>query len=133
MKALEIKKLTNRTMNFRKIMLGSTYKLFVLLVFISVFSKVGFNLESSTMETQEKTNTPRLLIKNYQENNASIQMVERIEPAVPLLQPESRNEHGLYPDLNNQSEHLVRNKIVGTISSSTIPNSANNNNTITII
>ena len=43
----------------------------------------------------------------HQENNNSIHMVERPQPAVPSLQPVSRNEPELYPGLNNQSEHLV--------------------------
>ena len=68
-----------------------------------------------------------------QESTASIPMVERHEPAVPLLSPDSRNEPGLYPDLNNQNEHLVRNNVIGMISSPTIPHSSTNNKTITPI
>ena len=60
-------------------------------------------------------------------------MVERNEPAVPLMSQHSRNQPGLYPDLNNQNEHLVQNKVIGTISSTTIPHPTNNNNTITPI
>ena len=60
-------------------------------------------------------------------------MVERIDPAVPLMSRDSRNEHGLYPDLNNQNEHLVRTNVIGMISSTTIPHPTTNNNTITPI
>ena len=69
----------------------------------------------------------------YQESTASMPMVERNEPAVPLMSPDSQNEPGLYPDLNNQNEHLVRNSVIGTISSTTIPHPTTNNNTITPI
>ena len=49
------------------------------------------------------------------------------------MSPDSRNEPGLYPDLNNQNEHLVRTNVIGTISSTTIPHPTTNNNTITPI
>ena len=121
-------------MSFWKI-IGATYNLFVLSVFTSIFSNENSNLESSDLrnsgqkQIQQQNHNQNI----YQESFASIPMVERNEPAVPLMSPDSRNEPGLYPDLNKQNEHLVRNNVIGTISSTTIPHSTTNNNTITPI
>ena len=53
-------------------------------------------------------------------------MIERPEPVVIFLQPDSRNEPGLYPDLSNQNKHLARSIVIGTISSPTTPHSTTN-------
>ena len=133
--ALEFNKLTNRTMSFWKIILGATYNFFVLSVFTSVFSRENSNLESSDLRNsrQKQIRQQNHNQNIYQESTASIPMVERNEPAVPLMPTDSQNEPGLYPDLNNQNEHLVRNNVIGTISSTTIPRPTTNNNTITPI
>ena len=134
-KALEIDKLTNRTMSFWKIILGAAYILFVLSVFTSIFSNENSNLEPSALRNskQKQIRQQNHNQSIYQESTASIPMVERNEPAVPLLSPDSRNEPGLYPDLNNQNDHLVRTNVIGTISSKTTPHPTTNNKTITPI
>ena len=99
-KALEINKLTNRTMSFWKIILGATYNLFVLSVFTSIFSNENSNLESSDLQNsrQKQIRQQNHNQNIYQESTASLPMVERNEPAVPLMSPDLRNEPGLYPD-----------------------------------
>ena len=74
-------------MSFWKIILGATYNLFVLSVFNSIFSN-----ENSTLESSDSRNSRQKQIRQqnhnqniYQESTASIPMVERNEPAVPLM------------------------------------------------
>ena len=114
-KALEINKLTNRTMSFWKIILGAMYNLFVLSVFTSIFSNVNSNLESSDLRNsrQKQIRQQNHNQNLYQESSDSIPMIERNEPAVPLMSPDSRKEPGLFPDLNNQNELLVLLLVVG--------------------
>ena len=97
-------------MSFWKIILSATYNRFVLSVLTSNFSNENSNLESSALQNsrQKQIRQQNHNQNIYQESTASIPMVERHEPVVPLISPDSRNKPGLYTYLNNQNEHLVR-------------------------
>ena len=109
-------------MSFWKIMLSATYNLFVLSVFSSILSNENSNLESSASRNsrQKQKRQQNHHQRISQASTASIPMVERPDPAVPFGQQIHETNLVLYPDLKNQNEQLVRNNVIGTISSPTI-------------